>query len=82
MASVNVVFKKYSSGSEECGRLAKPKMTLKLNSASLGLTELPGRAGGSMTEAEDGAIPASLESKPLLRLVHLQLSKIACVLQH
>jgi len=34
-----------------------------------------------MTEAEDGATPASLESKPLLPLVHLQLSKIAHVLQ-
>lgn len=34
-----------------------------------------------MTEAQDGATPASLESKPLLPLVHLQPSKIACVLQ-
>lgn len=33
-----------------------------------------------MTEAEDGATQASLESEPLLPLVHLQLSKIACVL--
>lgn len=55
-------------------------MTLKLDSVSLGLSELPGRAGGSMTEAEDGATPAPLEREPLLPLVYLQLSKIACVL--
>lgn len=80
MALVNVVFKKYSTALGECERLAKPKITLKLNSLSLGLSELPGRAGGSITEAEDGSTPASLESKPLLSLVHLQPSKIACVL--
>lgn len=81
MASFNGAFKKYSSGSGECERVAKPQMTLKLNSVSLGLSELPGRARGSMTQAEDGATPASLESEPLLPLVHLQLSKIVCVLQ-
>lgn len=81
MASVNTASKKHSSGSGECERLVRPKRMLKLSSVSLGLSELPGRAGSSVTEAEDGATSASLETKLLLPLVHLQLSKIACVLR-
>lgn len=81
MASINMAFKKHNSGSGEHERLVRPKMMPKLNSVSLGLSELPGRAGSSVTEAEDGATSASLESKLLLPLVHLQLSKTACVLR-
>jgi len=51
MASVNMAFKECSSGSGWGGereRLAKPKMTLKLIPVSLGLSELPQRAKGSI----------------------------------
>lgn len=75
-----MAFKQQLGGLGDCERLAKPKITLKLSSVSFSLSELPGRAGGSMTKAGNGATPALLEGEPLLPPVHLQLSKITYVL--